>query len=175
MAKNTGGEGQGTTKNDNSCSAEAQNATRRATKARRNHGRSTGNGGGESLFSGIYADRRQVAEERRVARDAEAYNFRVRQSEVAMQSVAITTLKEGSIAHKAALLVIEEFPLAEAYHKDGVEVSRTTAAAETALERLSDQEIMREKAVKYGISAARTALRGAYAKLKDGSVELTPA
>ncbi|GEM_PF-6803780 len=122
-----------------------------------------------TLMDDLYNDRRQAAEEARLAREVEAYNFRVRQADMARSSAAITALTEGSIAHKVALLVIEEFPLAEPYVKeDGVQVNRTAAAIETAFGRLSDNEALREKAVKFGVSAARNALRGAYDKAKEG-------
>lgn len=39
------------------------------------------------------------------------------------------------------------------------------AATETALERMSDQEVLREKAIQLGRSAAGRALHGAYEKL----------
>lgn len=91
-------------------------ATRRAKAAARKSRAKSGNGGiSNTLFDGVYADRRAAVEERRLANDVEAYNFRNAQAAKALESPAITTLKEGSIAHKFALLIIEEFPNAEAY------------------------------------------------------------
>jgi len=118
-------------------------------------------------------DHRQTEEARRLAREAKNLNFRLRQAKAAESSAAILALKKDSVAHMVALLVIKEFPLAEPYVKeDGTPVNRTAAAIKIALERLDDKDAAREKAVKYGVSAARVALRGAYDKVKDNSSEL---
>ena len=144
----------------------------RRTKQRAKKGHTTGNGGGTSLFEEIYNERRkaaqEAAEERRIAAEERALAFRQKQSAVAKASVTITGLK--GISAKVAVLIIEAFPDTDAYTKsDGKKVSRTAASTESALAELSDLEIQREGAVKYGVSSARQALNNAYIALTKAS------
>lgn len=182
MAKNsnssaapTKGLGKGDTKR---LSAEEHAAIRRSKKASQNanaraaaaHKQSTGG----SYIDGLIEDRRQEVRERK-QRHAEFLEqqrvkqlaFRVQQASLAVDMNELTRLEKGTTASKMARAILGEFPTAEPRYEGGVKVSRTDAAVEIALGRMSDEDIMREKAINYGISMAKTALYKAFRVLES--------
>ena len=117
-----------------------------------------------TLIDELNTDRKAAADKARAEREAKAFKFRVSQAILAKDSSAITSMKEGSLAHQAALLNIEEFPVAEAVIRDGKKISRTNVAIELMRARLN-APASHEKAVVFGINRARAALSGAFDKL----------
>lgn len=119
-------------------------------------------------FEAMYADRRRQAADNRAAREAEADAQRQQQVDLARQSESITKLKAGTTAHTMAHAVLNWFAVSEPEKVNGQQVRSRTAVAEgMALQELSDDDVAREGAVKFGRSCARNALQQAFAKLKN--------
>lgn len=142
--------------------AEENDNIRRAKKAkqRSSGGRTPNTGAG--YLDGLLADRRVQAEAARHEREAEQYFFRVDQARKATGHQWFQELKPGSLAHKVAQAILDEFPLAES--TDGT--SRTKAAVATAIAALSDSDVTHEQAIRHGVRVAQAALRWSYDQLK---------
>lgn len=137
-------------------------------KQRGHHGANRTASDSTPLFDRLNADRRQLAEERRVSREAEAITHRSTQVRVARESQFITNLKPDTTAHKMAHAILNLFEHVEPEIVNGKLVrSRTKVAKAEALLEMSDADIKREKAIQYGCAQARNALQEAYATLKN--------
>lgn len=142
-------------------------------------------GQNSDTFADMFSRRRNRAYENRAATEAEQYAKRVRTAQLAKESYFFTGLQEGTSAHKMALFMIEEFIDASAYTVikiDGAEVrvypgdrsypkhvvasgkkvGLHNAAAELALDRLSDSDLQYEGAIRHGKFCGSMALQNAF-------------
>lgn len=142
--------------------AEENDNIRRAKKAkqRSSGGRTPNTGAG--YLDGLLADRRVRAEAARHEREAEQYYFRVDQARKATEHRWFQELKPGTVSYTVAQRVLDEFPLADP--REGV--SRTQMAIANAIEALSDEQAVYERAVRHGVRVAQAALRWSYDQLK---------
>jgi len=97
----------------------------------------------------------------RAEREQRNYEFRVDQAAKAKTFERLTGLKPGSVAQRFAEAVIDCFPSAV----PTAEQSRTQRAELEALDKMSDVDVSRDKAMNLGRSVARAALRWAYQEL----------
>lgn len=136
--------------------AEDHNTARRAAKARQKHGRK-GIAEHESYFEGITAEKKA---QRRAEQEVRMFaNDSAQVSEA--RTIIDSELQPGSLAHKVAGHVLDEFP----YVKREGEKTKTAVAVDHALILLSVNELTREAAVKLGLKVARNALRQAGEKI----------
>lgn len=164
--------------------------------ARKPHAKGQPNGafGKKSdTFSTMFSQRVNRAEENRAAFEAELYAKRVRTAELAKESYFFTSLQDDTSAKKMALLMIEEYVGASAYTiikvdgadirvypgdrsypkhvvAKGKKVGLHNAAAELALDRLSDNDLQFEGAIRHGKFCASMALQNAF-QLVSGEID----
>ncbi len=155
-----------------------QDEIRRAAKRRPS--RTTGlsqYGSGRDLFTELYKDRRRQAEDAKHVREMEQWEFRRAQATKALEHDWFAQLRPGTTAHRFASKVLDIFPLAEPLGRPGQPgyKSRTQSALEDALDMMSDQDILNEKAIRHGKIVVSTALRWAYDQLKAEASELANA
>lgn len=143
-------------------------ALRRAKKARQKANGGRNPKGSSGYLEGLLADRKQAAENKRLARLADEYRFRSDQARKAEEHEWYRSLTGGP-AKRFADMMLAEFPLAEPRRENGRKISRTQVAEELALANLSCKEVKREKAIKHGANVAREALRWAYSELTKSS------
>lgn len=148
--------------------AEEQNQLRRARKAKQQQNNRAGRQSNDGFLAGLQDDRRMQRAADQAEREFRAFEFRRSQANKAWEHPDLQELTKGSLAHKVAERMLDNFPLAQlSEDKDGRKVSRTESAYREALSSLNGDEIMRTAAIHCGKARAGKALRWAYDALKS--------